>query len=78
MDEPLAALDQDLKDRILSYLERAIAMWRIPTLFASHDLADVRRFAEKVVVIANGKNLAGGSDIQNGRNKVCPKFGHFG
>src|SRR5206468_3923876 len=45
MDEPLTALDEGLKDRVLGYLERAVAEWRIPTLFVSHDQADVRRLA---------------------------------
>jgi molybdate transport system ATP-binding protein len=51
MDEPLAALNQDLKDRILAYLERAIAEWHIPTLFVSHDQADVKRLTSNVVTL---------------------------
>ncbi len=54
MDEPLAALDEKLKDRILSYLERVVAEWHIPTLFVSHNQSDVRRLAQNVVVIENG------------------------
>ena len=55
MDEPLAALDQGLKDRILTYLERAIAEWHIPTVFVSHDQADVKRLADNVVRIDGGR-----------------------
>jgi molybdate transport system ATP-binding protein len=61
MDEPLAALDQELKDRILTYLEQAVAEWHIPTLFVSHDRASVQRFAEKVVMLDAGKVIAAGS-----------------
>jgi molybdate transport system ATP-binding protein len=60
MDEPLAALDAELKGRILTYLERVIAEWRIPILFVSHDQGDVRRLADSVVVIEAGKALATG------------------
>jgi molybdate transport system ATP-binding protein len=60
MDEPLAALDAPLKDRILTYLERALRQWQIPTIFVSHDQADVRRFAGSVVVLENGKVVASG------------------
>jgi molybdate transport system ATP-binding protein len=69
MDEPLAALDQDLKDRILTYLEQAVAEWHIPTLFVSHDRARVRRFAEKVVILDAGKVVAAGSagEVLQGR-----------
>jgi molybdate transport system ATP-binding protein len=60
MDEPLTALDEGLKERILTYLERAVAEWRIPTLFVSHDQADVRRLADQVVVLQSGKVLEAG------------------
>jgi molybdate transport system ATP-binding protein len=60
MDEPLTGLDEGLKDRVLSYLERALAEWRMPTLFVSHDQADVRRLAEAVVVLDEGKVIETG------------------
>jgi molybdate transport system ATP-binding protein len=60
MDEPLAALDLELKGCILTYLERAIAEWRVPTLLVSHDRADVRRLASRVVLFAGGKVVAEG------------------
>jgi len=60
MDEPLAALDEALKGRILTYLGRAVAEWHIPTLFVSHDQADVRRLADRVVVVEGGKVVAAG------------------
>jgi molybdate transport system ATP-binding protein len=60
MDEPLAALDEGLKDRILTYLERAVAEWHIPTIFVSHDRDDVSRFAERVVVIVAGRVCGAG------------------
>ena len=60
MDEPLTVLDVGLKERILTYLERAIAEWHIPTLFVSHDQADVRRLAEQVVVLEAGQVIDAG------------------
>ncbi|MBL8794741.1 MAG: molybdenum ABC transporter ATP-binding protein [Planctomycetia bacterium] len=60
MDEPLAALDVGLKDRILTYLERALAEWHIPTLLVSHDQADVRRLADQVVVLEAGRVIDAG------------------
>lgn len=54
MDEPLAGLDECLKQRVLSYLARVVAEWNVPTIFVSHDQADVRQFAEQVVVIEDG------------------------
>jgi molybdate transport system ATP-binding protein len=55
LDEPLAALDAAVKDRILTYLERAISEWKVPTLFVSHDQTDVRRLADQVLVLESGR-----------------------
>jgi molybdate transport system ATP-binding protein len=61
LDEPLVALDVDLKGRILTYLERAFAEWYIPTLLVSHDAKDVGRLAERVVVLDAGRVIATGA-----------------
>jgi molybdate transport system ATP-binding protein len=61
MDEPVAALDEHIKDRILTHLEKVFREWRIPTLFVSHDQADVRRMAEHVVVIEDGRVMDAGA-----------------
>ncbi len=55
MDEPLASLDAPLRDRVLSYLQRAVAEWKIPTLFVTHSQAEVRRAAEWVVLLEKGR-----------------------
>src|SRR5262245_23360765 len=60
MVEPLPSRDEPLQDGILTYLERALAEWRIPTLLVSHDQANVRRIADRVVVIESGKAIAAG------------------
>ena len=60
MDEPLTALDEGLKDRVLAYLERVVAEWGVPTLFISHDQAEVRRLASQVVVLEAGQVVATG------------------
>ena len=60
LDEPVSAVDECLKERILGYLERVLAEWRVPTLLVSHDQADVRQLAERVVVIDGGRVVAAG------------------
>jgi molybdate transport system ATP-binding protein len=60
LDEPLTALDQPLKERILVYLERVLAEWQIPTLFVSHVAADVRRLAEWAIVLDQGHVVGSG------------------
>ncbi len=61
MDEPLAALDDALKFRILAYLDRVVNEWQVPALFVSHGQAEVRRFAQGVVVIDNGRIVTEGT-----------------
>jgi molybdate transport system ATP-binding protein len=61
MDEPLASLDIPLRDRVLSYLERAVAEWNIPTLFVTHAQAEVRRAAQWVVLVEKGRLLGAGT-----------------
>jgi molybdate transport system ATP-binding protein len=64
MDEPLASLDDPLKGRILSYLERVVAEWNLTTLFVTHGQAEVRRVAEWVVVLEQGRVLCAGPPDQ--------------
>jgi molybdate transport system ATP-binding protein len=61
LDEPMAGLDDALKNRVLTYFERILTEWSIPTLYVSHDVADVRRLAERVVVLESGRVTASGS-----------------
>jgi molybdate transport system ATP-binding protein len=57
LDEPLSAVDEQLKDRILNYLERIQAEWHLPTLYVSHALPEARRLAERFVIVDCGKVL---------------------
>ena len=60
MDEPLAALDRDSKDEILPYLERLHDVLAIPVLYVSHDLAEVERLADHLVLLEGGRVRAAG------------------
>jgi molybdate transport system ATP-binding protein len=55
MDEPLAALDGARKAEILPMLERLRDVARIPILYVSHDVAEVSRIANTVIVLENGR-----------------------
>ena len=60
MDEPLAALDRVAKDEILPYLERLRDGLGLPTLYVSHDISEVERLADHVVLMAAGRVTASG------------------
>lgn len=61
LDEPLAALDEPLKQRVLEYLERIVAEWRIPILYVSHAVDEVRRLTQHVVIIESGEVIVSGA-----------------
>ncbi|PTN02084.1 molybdate transport system ATP-binding protein [Rhodovulum imhoffii] len=60
MDEPLSALDRFSKDEILPYLERLHAALSIPVLYVSHDIAEVERLADTLVLMEQGRVRAAG------------------
>ena len=60
MDEPLTALDEPLRDRVLAYLEQAIAEWHVPTIYVSHSAGEVRRLAGQAIVLKAGRVVASG------------------
>jgi molybdate transport system ATP-binding protein len=54
MDEPLSALDDTLKFQIIPYLKIVSEQFRIPYMFISHSLVEMRLMVDQVLVIANG------------------------
>lgn len=60
LDEPLAALDQARREEILPYLEKLARETRLPMLLVSHQVDEVARLADEIVVLANGKVTAQG------------------
>jgi molybdate transport system ATP-binding protein len=54
MDEPLSALDDTLKLQIIPYLKIVSEQFRIPYLFISHSLVEMRLMTDQVLVVANG------------------------
>jgi molybdate transport system ATP-binding protein len=60
MDEPLASLDRFSKEDILPYLERLHDRLSIPLLYVSHDLTEVERLADYLVLLKEGRIQAAG------------------
>jgi molybdate transport system ATP-binding protein len=60
LDEPLAALDEALKQRVLDYVEQVVAEWQIPTVYVTHDAVAVRRLARHVLMVEEGRVRAAG------------------
>lgn len=52
LDEPLSALDDQLKQQVVAFLRRTLSEYPVPTLLVSHDQASVETLAARRVVVA--------------------------
>jgi molybdate transport system ATP-binding protein len=64
LDEPLASVDDELKQRVLDYVERVLGEWQIPTVYVTHDADEVRRVAQRVVALRKGRVTAVGTPAE--------------
>lgn len=60
MDEPLAALDYNSRQQLLPYIESIHKQLTIPVLYVSHDIKEVLRLADYIVLMQQGKTIAQG------------------
>jgi molybdate transport system ATP-binding protein len=60
MDEPLSALDDAAKADILPFLERLHDRLSLPSLYVTHDMAEVERLADRLALIDRGRVIAAG------------------
>jgi molybdate transport system ATP-binding protein len=61
LDEPLAALDIGLKEKILPYLARVRDEFAIPMIYVTHNLTEVLTLADWVLMIRDGKLIGQGN-----------------
>jgi molybdate transport system ATP-binding protein len=67
LDEPLASLDVARKHDILPYLERLRDDARVPLIYVSHNAAEIKRIANRVVRLESGKVVeTGGIELLDG------------
>ena len=60
LDEPLSALDNARKGELLPFLETLKSDFALPTLYVSHDVDEVSRIADRVIMMEDGKVIAAG------------------
>jgi molybdate transport system ATP-binding protein len=60
MDEPLSGLDRQNKEEILPYFESLHEVLAIPILYVSHDIAEVERLADFLVLLEQGRVVTSG------------------
>ena len=60
MDEPLASLDRARKDELLPYFDRLREELSVPVIYVSHDIDEISRLCDHLVVLDAGKVVASG------------------
>ncbi len=67
MDEPLSALDRATKNEILPFLERLRDRLALPVVYITHDIAEVERLADQIVLMEKGRVIGAGplEDLQS-------------
>ena len=60
MDEPLSSLDVARKKEILPHIERLPEIFGVPVLYVTHNVDEVARLANDVVLLAAGRVVAHG------------------
>jgi molybdate transport system ATP-binding protein len=63
LDEPLAALDVGLRERILPYLLRIRDEWRVPCLYVTHNVGEALALAGHVLLLRAGQVEAQGAPL---------------
>ena len=61
MDEPLASLDRRRKDELLPYFDRLHDELSVPVIYVSHDIEEVSRLCDHLVLLDGGKVAASGN-----------------
>ena len=60
MDEPLSALDMPRKKELLSYIDTLVNEFKVPIIYVTHNINEVKRIANYVVILEQGKLLTHG------------------
>jgi len=64
LDEPLAALDVGLRERVVPYLLRIHEEWKVPVLYVTHNVGEALDLAEAVLLLREGTVEAYGPALE--------------
>ena len=74
LDEPLSALDQEMRTALQNEIMQVHNKWNITSVLVSHDLPEVFRLCSRVIVFKNGKVTDDGNPFAIfNRNKISGK-----
>ncbi|MBO6577179.1 MAG: molybdenum ABC transporter ATP-binding protein [Rhodothermales bacterium] len=59
-DEPVSALDRDARAEVLQTLAKVCSRAQVPVVYVTHDLDEVARLADRLVLLEDGRTTASG------------------
>ncbi len=78
LDEPTASLDPDIGDFVRNYIQNYRSKNKVTILLASHNMAEVERLCDSIIMMKNGKIIDRGTCKQlidkHGRNNLEETF----
>lgn len=64
LDEPTASLDPDIADKVLSFIETLKKDEKLSILYTSHNMEEVTRICDNVIILDKGKIVAQDTPLQ--------------
>lgn len=64
LDEPTASLDPDIADKVLSFIEKLREDKKLSILYTSHNMEEVTRICDEVIILNHGKIVAHDTPLQ--------------
>ena len=68
LDEPLAAVDRERRDRILPYVLRIRRELHVPLIYVTHDQEELNAIADRVLALDNGRVLASQQEVRRSKD----------
>ena len=65
MDEPLASLDSERKQKLISYFNKIKSTFDIPIIYVTHSIDEIHSLADRIILMDNGsiQNADYGTDV---------------
>ena len=64
LDEPLSALDDEMRHKLQDYILKARQHYQLTVLLVSHDLPEIIRLADSVIILDHGRIVKQGAPSQ--------------
>ncbi|WP_163410076.1 ABC transporter ATP-binding protein [Flavobacterium ajazii] len=75
LDEPLSALDDEMRFKLQDYILKIHQKYQLTTLMITHSIAEIFKLSDKVVVLDKGKIIKEGTpDTVFAAQKISSKF----